>query len=498
MIDVAIVGAGPTGLALANLLGAAGLAVTLIERNAATASEPRAVILDDESMRAFQAMGLADTLLPLLREGRATRYFAHPRARTPFAEVDPQGREYGWPKRLRLHQPDLERVLQGGLARYPAVTVCYDTAVAGVDVAADHATARLEGGGSVVARRLVACDGGASPIRRALGIATTGDSYEEPWLVVDLIDDPFDPGHSMIVCDPRRPAVSIPGPGRRRRFEFMILHGEERETFLDDAVIARLLADYGYGPVCPPTIARKTIYVFHARAATRWRHGPVLLAGDAAHLMPPFMGQGLNSCVRDAWNLSWKLVLAARGVGGDALLDSYEAERRPHVERMIHTSVTVAELAMTTSRPRAMLRNALFRLARLSPRVKRHINGQFFKPKPQLETGLFIGPPPAGRMLPQPLLPGGARLDDAIGPGFGLIGVDCLPPPHPLWVALGARSLSVAAADAPALAEHAGHVLLLRPDRVVTARFAPAGTAATAARFGELIAWRPKLAEAAE
>ena len=122
-VDVAIVGAGPTGLSLANLLGAAGVGTVLLERNGHTAAEPRAVIIDDETMRAFQAMGLSDTLFPLLREGRATRYFASPHARVPFAEVNPQGREYGWPKRLRVHQPDLERVLRDGLARFASVQV---------------------------------------------------------------------------------------------------------------------------------------------------------------------------------------------------------------------------------------------------------------------------------------------------------------------------------------------------------------------------------------
>ncbi|RZM33657.1 MAG: bifunctional 3-(3-hydroxy-phenyl)propionate/3-hydroxycinnamic acid hydroxylase [Sphingomonas sp.] len=510
--DVAIVGAGPTGLALANLLGGAGVHTIVLERNAATASEPRAVIMDDESMRALQAMGLADAMLPHVREGRATRYVARPDAAQPFAEVNPQGQEYGWPKRLRIHQPDLERVLRTGLERFGSVEVRYDTKVASLRVGPGEVALLIEGGDAVHARRVVACDGGSSAVRRELGIATTGDSYAEPWLVVDLVDDPFDPPDTTIVCDPRRPAVSVPGPHRRRRFEFMIKHGESRERFLEPATIARLLADYGYDERHRATIDRQTIYVFHARSATELRRGPVLLAGDAAHMMPPFMGQGLNSCIRDAWNLGWKLALDARGVGGEALLDSYETERRPHVEKMIATSVTVAELAMTTSRIKAAIRNLAFTIAKRVPSVRRHINGQFFKPRPEMEEGLFVMPMghrgPVAKMLPQARL-GGRRLDDVLGDGFALVGLGIEPRrDHHLWHRLGARSVRLGpgglALDGPAgalhvlLDEHAGQVLVVRPDRYVAGKFAPDGEQAFADALADLIGWQAPLHEAAE
>lgn len=506
MIDVAIVGAGPTGLALANLLGQSGVRTVLIERNSATASEPRAVIVDDESMRCFQAMGLADRLIPNVREGCATKYLAHPHAREPFATVNPQGHEYGWPKRLRVHQPDLEEVLKDGLERFPNVELRYDTLVDELALEDGRALLTLGNGERLVAHRVVACDGGGSPIRRKLGITTTGDSYEEPWLVLDLIDDPFDPPDTLIICDPARPAVAVPGPNKRRRFEFMVKHGEDRERFLEPAVIDGLLADYGYGPDQPATVERKTIYVFHARCATRWREGAVVLAGDAAHMMPPFMGQGLNSCIRDAWNLAWKLALEARGVGGHALIDSYEIERRPHVEKMIDTSVTVAELAMTTNRAKAALRNLAFRVGQLVPPVKRAINGQFFKPKPEYRDGLFVLPPgergPVAAMLPQPHLGDGRWLDELLGQGFALVGLGVTPvPSHPLWraldtkiVALGSGGLPLADAPNPMtglLTKYDGQVLLVRPDRMVAGLAPAAALDDLADRLAALIGWQP-------
>ena len=511
--DVAIVGAGPTGLMLANLLGQAGVRTLLLERNAATASEPRAVIMDDESMRALQAIGLADAMLPHVREGRATRYFARPKAPEPFAEVDPQGAEYGWPKRLRIHQPDLERELKAGLERFPSVEVRYGTAIADVRTEAGRGVLALAGGGTVTARRIIACDGGSSSIRRGLGITTTGDSYEEPWLVLDLINDPFDPSDTFIICDPRRPAVSVPGPNRRRRFEFMIKHGESQERFLETPMIERLLSDYGYDRDHRPSIERKTIYVFHARSATQWRKGPVLLAGDAAHMMPPFMGQGLNSCIRDAWNIGWKLALDVHAHDDSALLDSYEVERRGHVEKMIATSVTVAKLAMTTSRPKAALRNLAFRVAKRVPSMRRRINGQFFKPKPEVDGGLFVMPAgargPVAKMLPQPRLADGRRLDDALGASFAIIGLGVQPVlAAPLWHALGTATVrlgtgGIELAEGPNLMHallraHAGKLLLVRPDRYVAGLFDPGDEAAFADAFGELLGHAPDLREAAE
>ena len=506
LYDVIIVGAGPTGATAGNLLGQCGLSVLVVERHAATVSEPRAVVIDDEAMRTFQAVGLDEAVRRCVRVGNATRYFSKIGARHCFAEVNPQGNEFGFPKRLRFHQPDLERILHQGLRRFPRVEVLFDTACESFDAQEDGVSVRLRGthGKAFTARSryLLACDGGSSTIRQSLGIALTGETYEEPWLVLDLVDDPFDPDDTLIICDPRRPAVSVPGPGRRRRFEFLIKHGEDRQSFLRPEVIERLLAPYGYGAAHPAKIERKTIYVFHARSAVSWRRGRVLLAGDAAHLMPPFMGQGMNSCIRDAHNVCWKLEQVVRGLAGERMLDTYETERRPHVEAMINISVTVAELAMTTSRVKAALRDLAFRAARAIPAARRYLNGQMFKPRPQYAAGLFIAPSdnapaPVAKMLPQPQVTWKGEvqpLDKVLGSGFALLGLGTEEIPrasdHLLWRQLQPTRLELSeeprAADNSAAAiiqggplidwlqRWRGRVLLVRPDRYVAGCFLPA------------------------
>ena len=178
--------------------------------------------------------------------------------------------------------------------------------------------------------RLAACDGARSGIREALKISLIGSTYAQRWLIVDLVGSTDRFRHTRVYCDPARPALALPGPHGTRRYEFMMMPGETAEELLEESRVRGLMArhsaeDEGL------EIVRKVVYTFHARVATTWRKGRVLLAGDAAHLTPPFAGQGMNSGVRDVWNLAWKLAAVAQGRANTALLDTYEEIGRAHV-----------------------------------------------------------------------------------------------------------------------------------------------------------------------
>jgi 3-(3-hydroxy-phenyl)propionate hydroxylase len=262
-----------------------------------------------------------------------------------------------------------------------------------------------------------------------------------------------------------------------------------------------------YRTLAPGDVERYTVYTFHALVANRWRAGRVFLLGDAAHMMPPFAGQGMNSGARDADNLAWKLVEVLHGRAGPALLATYEAERRPHAEAMVKLSQRLGAVVMTTSRPRALVRDFIIRtMSRVKP-GREYFERMRFRPRPHYHAG-FVWPrarkrqpPVVGQMLPQPEVFTSAEervpLDVVLGPGYALVGVntdvatlDRLT--DPFWEQIGARRLAIALDDrAPhpgrypivtdvggplpqELGAYAGQVLLVRPDRYVAAVFSPA------------------------
>ena len=505
--DVIVVGAGPFRLTLANLLGSHGVDTLLVERRAGVSPGPRAVLLDDESLRCLQSVGLHAAVQKRLLSGYGARYYAKPGR--CFAEIAPRAERYGFPARNRFHQPDLEAILRDGLARYPQVSTRFRSElVEVVRHAPDRVTACLIEGErrvEVSARYLVACDGASSRVRERLGVPLVGQTFRQHWLVVDLVDDRWSVvDHTMFICDPRRPTVAVPGPDRRRRFEFMLRPDESPDQVLQPDFVRRLLLEAGY-PL-PHKIERKTVYAFHARRAERWRDGPVFLAGDAAHLMPPFAGQGMNSGIRDAFNLAWKLACAVRSPPGrfEALLDSYATERIPHVEKVTALSVRLGRIVMTPSPAAALMRNAVFGLGRRLPWTRNAIHRRIFKPPPRFEQGLFwrLGTHDdrlAGEMFPQPRIidADGSEpaLDDVLGPGFALVGIGSMPDVSGLAAALapleraaglrrvvlglgrmpeppyrGARPVTVK--DGPFAREleaYAGAAVLVRPDRYVAA-----------------------------
>jgi 3-(3-hydroxy-phenyl)propionate hydroxylase len=430
-IDVAVIGAGPTGLMIANLLGVHGLRVSVFEAEPGLIDYPRGVGMDDETCRTFQAAGLVDAVLPHTVPHQLLVFVD--RKQRDLVRIAPPAADFGWPRRNGFVQPLADRVLLDGLARFDSVDVHWSSRVTGFTQPADGvelAIATPDGERAVRASYVVGADGGSSATRKALGFAFAGISADADWFVIDIRNDPLGQPGAYVCADPRRPYVSISIPHGIRRFEFMLKPGETEAEAMTDEFVARLLQ-----PLVPATasveIIRRRVYRHHSRMAEHFRSGRVFLAGDAAHVMPVWQGQGYNSGIRDALNLSWKLAMVVRGQAGSALLDSYESERREHVRAMIQLSTWVGRLVSVNNRLGAAARNAFFRALSAVPRAKSYIVQMRFKPMPTMATGALtrVGsssePTPVGRLFLQPTVSTRAaksiKLDDALGPWFTLI-----------------------------------------------------------------------------
>ncbi|MER5836384.1 bifunctional 3-(3-hydroxy-phenyl)propionate/3-hydroxycinnamic acid hydroxylase [Streptomyces sp. NPDC002130] len=509
--DVLVVGAGPTGLTAAHLLGSRGVRVLLVERNATTSNDAKAISLDDESLRTLQsAGGLDEAVYPILVPGTGTRYFGIG-GRMLFHARGTGDQRYGHPFKNPFAQPDLERVLREELRRLPTVDVRFDTRL--TDVVTQHpdlVRVMLRTGGEdgpvevLDVSYVLGCDGGRSTVRDLLSIPMHGRSFPDVWLVVDTLQDTHDQRFGMHHGDPDRPVVIVAGRDGRCRYEFRLKPGEcDAGTPPPFSLVRELLAPYR--EITSEQVERAVAYSFHALLADRLRDGRCFLLGDAAHMMPPFAGQGLNSGVRDAANLCWKIseVLAARA--GDTLLDTYDTERRPHARAVIDLSVRLGRIVMATSRPRAALRDLLIRTAMYTPPGRRYLTEMRYRPDTRVTSGAVVGTDGPGRglvgtMLPQPRVLRGQdhhviRLDDVLGQGWSLLGVGVtdadwtavartgLPDAVSVDVFLDDRAprdragrAGIADADGQLDALFtglAGHFVLVRPDRLVAAVFTP-------------------------
>lgn len=408
--DVLIVGAGPTGLLLANILGDMGVATLLVEKRRDIVREPRAVSIDDESLRALQSVGLHQQVASLCVRGYGSIYRG-PKGNV-FATVKPFSKDYGFDKRNAFQQPDFVTLLRGAMARHETVTDLFGTELTAVSQTADQVQATLTHADGtqqqVAARYLVACDGGRSSVRKHLGIKMVGSTFEEPWLILDLKTTSNRCFHTEVFCWPQRSCITLPGPAGIRRYEFKLNRGETVEQAEAPEFARKLLAMVG--PDANEPIRRQQVYTFHARMAECWRDGRIFLAGDAAHLTPPFAGQGMNSGLRDAHNLGWKLHEALHATNPEPLLASYEAERAPHAWEMITLAMRMGQIMMPSSALKGALIRAAFHTLKLYPPARDYFAQMKYKPKPRFDAGL-IWPDQrrkslslVGRMFPQPVV----------------------------------------------------------------------------------------------
>lgn len=469
--DVAIIGAGPSGAYLANLLGRAGLRVLLVDRERGIYQLPRAVHFDGETMRAFQAAGLADAIAGIARASAKGMHFVSASGRTLMVRRGHEGiGPHGWAGNYYAHQPHLEAVLREGLRRFPAVTQRFGHAA--VDLAQDACGVTIgivdlaTGAKSDVrAGYVVGCDGARSFVRRAIGSGSEDLGLHQPWLVVDAILDPGSQrvralsDHTVQLCDPARPMTIVCVAGNRRRWEIMLMPGDDAGKIVEPGSVWPLLARW----ITPEdgTLERAAVYTFHSVIAHGWRKGRLLLAGDSCHQTPPFLGQGMCAGIRDGLNLAWKLAAVVKGKAGDRLLDTYESERRPHVRAFIELAVELGAVIQTTDPAVARERDAGF--ASGQPKM-------FDFPQPQLGPGVRLdGAPPIGQVFPQATLADGRRADDAIARRFAVIAetgfIDAMP--SALRARLAAADVAVMPAPPVAvawLAAHEARAALLRPD----------------------------------
>ncbi|KAF5710884.1 3-(3-hydroxy-phenyl)propionate hydroxylase [Fusarium mundagurra] len=435
-LDIIIVGAGPVGLTLANHLGLSGVRVLVIEKLDQLIDYPRAIGIDDESLRLLQALQLVDHVIPHTTPNHSMRFLT---ARgVCFADFQPTTLDFGWPRRNAFIQPEIDKILLKGLERFTTVQVLFSQTLLsveqdekGVTVTTDKKTFR--------ARYLIGADGGSSFVRKQLKIPFEGTTAPNKWIVVDIRNDPLGIPNLYVCCDPMRPYVSAALPHGIRRFEFMVMDDETEEQLREPKVMRELFAKVVPDPD-NMEIIQSRVYSHNARLAAQFRSGRVLLAGDAAHIMPVWQGQGYNSGLRDSLNLAWKLARVIKGTLDPQILDTFESERRPHAKAMLDLSVLTGHIFAPPYRWLGWLRDTIIWLLGSLPSVKRYFLEMRFKPMPRYGKGAAMIPEqdttaPVGIMFIQPFVfkDGGheeIRLDDIIGSDkFALIswGTD------PLW-----------------------------------------------------------------
>lgn len=356
--DVAIVGAGPTGLTLACLLGRHGLRVAVLERHHDVYPLPRAVHLDDEVYRILLETGLGDELAAITRPALGLQLLDE-RHRVLATFARSERTPAGLPQANMFDQPDLEQLLRAQVTHHPSVDLLSGHEVLGLVAHADGVDLTLHDG-TLRASYVVGCDGANSMVRAALGIGDRDLGFEQRWLVLDVRTDAelgaWEGVHQ--VCDPRRAGTYMRIGPERYRWEFQLLDGERAEDFAVPVAARDLVGPWVRDvPDERLEVIRSVEYTFRARVAEHWRMGRVLLAGDAAHLTPPFIGQGMCAGQRDAANLAWKLATAV--AGDDTLLESYQAERMPHTVAMIRRAVHLGRVMTGGGRAAAVVRRSL-------------------------------------------------------------------------------------------------------------------------------------------
>jgi 3-(3-hydroxy-phenyl)propionate hydroxylase len=433
--DVAIIGLGPVGCAAAIQFATAGLRVAAIERDPEVYQLPRAVMMDGEIVRGFQRIGLGDEVASLLQPTREDDRFGFGNSEREwlFGQDAVKSGPNGWAPIGMFDQPELDGYLRDNAEQHPNVTTFIGAEAMAIEHGPDQVSTSIRDMQSgetseVVASYLLGCDGASSFVRKTMGVGWHDLGYDHDWLVIDI---EVKPGHTlnhstMQVCDPDRLATYVCTKDPYRRWEFKLNDGETWDEMQTPEKIQELLEPWT--PRDTYSIRRTAVYQFHAAVADRWRIGRVLLAGDAAHQTPPFLGQGMNAGMRDVFNLAWKFPLVLSGQASDALLDTYQSERGAHATDLVQWAVSIGQLMEHLAATEKAEREGAA-APEMPPALEASGYGQG-REAPPLRAGVVhmrqvsdIGS--TGYLFWQPAVANGCGndllLDDVLGPGFALV-----------------------------------------------------------------------------
>ena len=338
--DVIVVGCGPVGAIIANLLGMEGLNVCIIEKEKNIYDKPRAIVLDWEAMRALQYCNVAYDLEPTIIPHTGTDYLGVDNSLIKLFDPQPPPYSLGWPSTIMFVQPILEKLLRKSLLSKGNIKFLNNTTLENVNqknkvVKAEIIDQRKNKKSSIYGKFLIGCDGANSIIRSLIKTEMKDHKFDESWIVVDahLLKNTNLPNKTTQYCWPSRPATYVVGPGKLRRWEIKILPSENRSKFYKEEEVLKVLKNYV--DIDALDIWRSATYRHKVVVAKKWRKNQIFLAGDAAHQTPPFLGQGLCTGIRDAYNLSWKLIHNLKYEFNEKILDTYEKERKPHATKVI-------------------------------------------------------------------------------------------------------------------------------------------------------------------
>lgn len=426
--QVVVVGFGPSGAVATSLLGDLGIRTLTVDRQRAVYDKPRAIAVDHEIMRIWDNLGVADEVKPYIAPFPASQHFGAKGQLIRRIDMVPEPYPLGYTPSMVFTQPPVEAALRQHAASYRDVTIELGTELIELQQTSDGVTLHLRSdtgqARSVTADYVIACDGASSGVRQQLGIKFEDLVFDEPWLVVDLHVRTEKlgklPQTAAQFCDPARPTTFIIGPRNHRRFEIMLLPGEDPREMEQPEKVWDLLAKW----LTPDDaeLWRAASYRFHALVAEQWRSGRVFLAGDAAHQQPPFIGQGMCQGIRDVVNLVWKMDSVIRGRSGDALLDSYGKERGAHVRTLTSRIKSIGHVICERDPLAATARDE--RILAEGNGIARTITRQEIVPP--LDCGLLSGQSHAanGTLFPQPWIStrdGRALLDSVCGTGWRLV-----------------------------------------------------------------------------
>ncbi|KEC83338.1 MULTISPECIES: bifunctional 3-(3-hydroxy-phenyl)propionate/3-hydroxycinnamic acid hydroxylase [Acinetobacter] len=394
--QVVIVGGGPNGIALAHYMGMYGIQSIVLEMSPDILPYPRAVGMDDEALRVLQTIGVADEVVKDMIQNVPLRYY---NARgICFAEVKPSVADYGWPMRNIFMQQLLEKSMREMLQSYTQVELRSGHEMLDVSQTEESATVKVKDSNGEIyqisAKYVIGADGGRSCVRKKAGIQLEGLTHPHKWIVVDAAHDSLDAPYTALHADPNRPFVCIYLPYQQRRWEFMLFDGEDEESMCKEDNIRQLIRNHIGDAVDELEIIRIRAYTHNSRVANRFIQGRIILIGDAAHITPPWAGQGLNSGIRDVGNIAWKLAAVLKNYASEKIIASYDDERRTHATELVALADNMGMVLGLTNPLMAGVRDWLFQAFNNVDALRSHLVEFKFKPKPFIHKGLVYHPRP--------------------------------------------------------------------------------------------------------